>query len=99
MSKDGLLPVSTKRRTGAVNATGLKSSRGNSACSAIAPTHPRLKHPTTSRFSSHHATGEPRKRFSLNYQITIGDYGNGRLHNRCDVKSNEQLSCTDKTRC
>ena len=25
------------------------------------------KHPTTSRFSSHHATGEPRKRFSLNY--------------------------------
>ena len=32
-----------------------------------ARTRPRLKHPTTSRFSSHHATGEPRKRFSLNY--------------------------------
>ena len=32
-----------------------------------AGTRPRPKHPTTSRFSSHHATGEPRKRFSLNY--------------------------------
>ena len=27
----------------------------------------RPKHPTTSPFSSHHATGEPRKRLSLNY--------------------------------
>ena len=30
-------------------------------------TRPRLKRPTTSRFSSPHTTGEPRKRFSLNH--------------------------------
>jgi single stranded DNA-binding protein len=43
-SKGGLLLVSTKRRTAAANATGLKLWRGNSACSATArtATRPRL---------------------------------------------------------
>ncbi len=43
--------------------------------------------------------GESRKRLPLNHHNTIGDYRNGHLRNRCDVKSHEQLSCTDKTRC
>ncbi len=31
--------------------------------------------------------------------MAIGDCGNGHILNRCDVKSHEQLSYTDKTRC
>ena len=83
-SRDGLLPASTKRRTEAANATGLKSWRGNFACSATAQmaTRPRLKRPTTSRFSST-TRRESRESGSPSIiQITIGDYGNGHLRNR-----------------
>src|SRR5277367_3893223 len=73
---------STKRRTEAANATGLKSSRGNSACSAIAPTRPRPKHQTTSPFSFGTHTGGPRKRLSPTTSTTIRGYRNGHLRNR-----------------
>src|SRR5487761_1884040 len=51
--KAGSLPASTKPRSGAANATGPKSWRGNSACLVIAPTatRPRRKLPPTSRSS------------------------------------------------
>ena len=46
-------------------------------------TRPRPKHPTTSRFSSHHTHGRAAKAaLPQPSNITIGDYGNGHLRNR-----------------